>query len=55
MTRTADVRYLGQAHDLNVPVPEGELSKADLDELEDRFYARYVVVYGSAPRDPWSS
>jgi N-methylhydantoinase A len=52
VTRTADIRYLGQAHDLSVPVPEDELSKADLDELAERFYARYLAVYGSAPRDP---
>jgi N-methylhydantoinase A len=52
VARTVDMRYLGQAHDINVAVPEAELSKADLDELAERFYAQYLAAYGIAPRDP---
>ena len=42
-----DMRYLGQAHELTIPAPDGPLDGSWLAELEDRFRARYGVVYGS--------
>ncbi|MCG5212114.1 hydantoinase/oxoprolinase family protein [Streptosporangium sp. KLBMP 9127] len=46
VTRTADVRFTGQAHDLTVPWTG---SPADLAE---HFHARYREVYGIAQRGP---
>ena len=43
-----DMRYVGQAHELTIPAPEGPLGGSWLAELEDRFRSRYEVVYGSA-------
>ncbi|MCT9933124.1 hydantoinase/oxoprolinase family protein [Planotetraspora sp. A-T 1434] len=50
--RTIDIRYRGQAHDLNIALPPGELTKAVLDGVVERFYERYLAAYGIAPRDP---
>ncbi|MET7393987.1 hydantoinase/oxoprolinase family protein [Dactylosporangium sp. NPDC005572] len=50
--RSVDVRYRGQAHDLTIPLPDGDLTEAVLDEVVERFYAQYLQAYGIAPRDP---
>ena len=43
--RTADLRYFGQAFEVRVPVPEGELDHAALDEVASRFHAEHKL-YG---------
>ncbi len=48
--RYADVRYVGQAFELTIPVPE---SKGWLDALGGEFHARYEARYGHChPGDP---
>ena len=44
--RTADLRYAGQAFEVRVPVPEGRLSRAELDEVAAAFHAEHRVLYG---------
>ena len=44
--RTADLRYFGQAFEVRVPVPEGELDDAALGEVADAFHAEHRALYG---------
>ncbi|MEU6379426.1 hydantoinase/oxoprolinase family protein [Streptomyces sp. NPDC046909] len=50
--RSADVRFTGQAHELTVSVSGSPLTKADLDEAAERFYAEYHRAYGIELRGP---
>ncbi len=43
---TADVRYFGQAFEVRVPVPDGDLDQAALDEVAARFHAEHRALYG---------
>jgi N-methylhydantoinase A len=52
LRRTADLRYVGQAYEVNVAVP-APLDAAALDALLERFHAEHRRLYAhSAPRDP---
>ncbi len=44
--RTADLRYFGQAFEVRVPVPEGDLDDAALSAAADAFHAEHRVLYG---------
>jgi N-methylhydantoinase A len=44
--RTADVRYFGQAFEVRVPVPDGDLDAAALSGVADAFHAEHRVLYG---------
>ena len=44
--RTADLRYFGQAFEVRVPVPEGEVDASVLDEVASRFHAEHEALYG---------
>ncbi|MGL5858421.1 MAG: hydantoinase/oxoprolinase family protein [Angustibacter sp.] len=44
--RTADLRYSGQASEVRVPVPVGELDDAALGEVVRRFHAEHRALYG---------
>ncbi len=46
VTRSADVRYRGQAHQLTVSVPNGPLGDEDLSALAKRFHEVYLQTYG---------
>jgi N-methylhydantoinase A len=46
VTRTADMRFQGQAHQLTVPVPDGPLGHEDLSALSKRFHEVYRQTYG---------
>lgn len=46
ITRTADLRYHGQAFELPVDCPDGEIDEAFLKELQTRFEAAHRQVYG---------
>jgi len=50
LTRTADIRYVGQGYELEVPVPGGEMGASELQLLNDRFHANHTQVYGYANR-----
>jgi N-methylhydantoinase A len=43
--RTADMRYAGQEHTVNVPIPEGELREAERGEIERRFHDLHEQLY----------
>ncbi|WP_107774660.1 hydantoinase/oxoprolinase family protein [Nocardioides sediminis] len=44
--RTADLRYFGQAFEVRVPVPEGDLDAAALDRVAEHFHAEHRALYG---------
>lgn len=50
-TRQADLRHVGQGHEIVVALPYEQLAAVDLDhELRPRFYERYEEIYGHAHR-----
>ena len=44
--RTVDLRYFGQAFEVRVPVPDGVIDQAALDEVARRFHAEHRGLYG---------
>jgi N-methylhydantoinase A len=44
--RTADMRYVGQGHEVSVALPEGALSAAHLAQISAAFAATYCGLYG---------
>ena len=44
--RTADLRYFGQAFEVRVPVPDGDLDRAVLDGVATAFHAEHRGLYG---------
>jgi len=46
MERSLDMRYLGQSYELNVPIPEGEITGEALRDIEKRFHALHEARYG---------
>jgi N-methylhydantoinase A len=44
--RTADLRYFGQAFEVRVPVPDGELDRAALDGVAEAFHSEHRGLYG---------
>ncbi|MCW5849492.1 MAG: hydantoinase/oxoprolinase family protein [Anaerolineae bacterium] len=50
-TRYADLRHVGQGHEITVPLPEGKLADVSIDaELKPAFYEVYESIYGHAHR-----
>lgn len=45
---TADMRYVGQYHEVNVPLLENELVYVDSDAIAARFHLRHDQLYGYA-------
>ncbi len=46
MQRTADLRYVGQAFEVRVPVPDDELHRAAAEEVAQAFHAAHRQLYG---------
>ncbi|SNR61013.1 hydantoinase/oxoprolinase family protein [Blastococcus mobilis] len=46
MQRTADLRYVGQAFEVRVPVPDGDLDRAAAEEVAQAFHAAHRQLYG---------
>ncbi|MFX1319662.1 MAG: hydantoinase/oxoprolinase family protein [Promethearchaeota archaeon] len=46
--RLADLRYTGQAYEITVPVPAGEITERWLDNLEKIFHTSHEQQYGFA-------
>lgn len=44
--RTADMRYIGQGHEVSVALPDGELSAGDLARIGSAFEKTYEALYG---------
>ena len=45
VTRTADMQYVGQMHDISVPLPGGTLAEGDGPALRAAFFARYRDLF----------
>ncbi len=50
LLRQADVRYRRQAYELTVPIADGAITRATLDDLAEAFHARHEQTYGHANR-----
>ena len=51
--RSTELRYVGQGHDIAVPVPDGELSDASLPSIQETFEELYRHFYQrTAPGNP---
>ena len=51
--RTADLRYFGQAFEVRVPMPDGPLGRAELDQVAAAFHQAHRDLYGySFAEDP---
>jgi N-methylhydantoinase A len=44
--RTADMRYVGQGHEVSVALPDGELNAQHLGRIQDAFEETYSALYG---------
>jgi N-methylhydantoinase A len=44
--RTADLRYVGQGHEVSVPLPQGQLSEANVPHIVKAFDDAYLRLYG---------
>ncbi|MCT1921710.1 hydantoinase/oxoprolinase family protein [Brevibacterium luteolum] len=44
--RSADLRYFGQAFEVRVPAPAGEITRAWADEVTDAFHTEHRRLYG---------
>jgi N-methylhydantoinase A len=42
ITRSADMRYYGQGHEINAPIPGGVLTEGSLDDIRRNFSAEYM-------------
>ena len=49
--RTADLRYVGQAFEVRVPAPDGDIDSAWADAVTDAFHGAHEQLYGYAFRD----
>jgi N-methylhydantoinase A len=51
--RTAEMRYVGQIHEVEVELPDRDLAEIRLDELVERFHERHEALYTySEPHSP---
>jgi N-methylhydantoinase A len=51
LSRMADMRYVGQGHEIVVAVPSGRLTPESLDVIENAFHRLYEEVYGRSTKD----
>ncbi|WP_254533061.1 hydantoinase/oxoprolinase family protein [Natrinema gelatinilyticum] len=49
--READMKYVGQAHELGVDMPTGRLGPEDLETIEQNFHDTYERTYGYSDPD----
>jgi N-methylhydantoinase A len=52
LTRIVEMKFNLQIHQVDVPVPAGELSGKDAEDQVDRFFARYEQLYGEGSAFP---
>jgi N-methylhydantoinase A len=50
LLRQADVRYRRQAYELTVPIGDGPITRATLDDVAAAFHAKHEQTYGHANR-----
>ncbi|MBQ7625420.1 MAG: hydantoinase/oxoprolinase family protein [Clostridia bacterium] len=51
LVRTCDMRYFGQAFEISVPVPSGELTEETIDGLADAFHELHRRTYGHCMKE----
>jgi N-methylhydantoinase A len=51
VTRVAEMRYIGQTYEVDVPVHQGSLDETTIDELVTRFQQRHEQEYGIASEE----
>jgi len=51
VSRSLDMRYLGQSYELNVPIPQREITYESLVEIENSFHARHDARYGYCAKE----
>ena len=51
LTRSADMRHIGQGFEIPVPVPDGTLSDASLDTIREAFFQSYDQLFDRTVRD----
>lgn len=53
LQRSADLRYVGQAYEVNVPVGAGELNANSITQVIERFHAEHFRLYAhNSPGEP---
>ena len=51
--RFAEIRYIGQAHEVNLPVPSGKITKTTLEQIRKRFHEAHFQLFShSSPQAP---
>ena len=51
--RFAEIRYIGQAHEVNLPVPPDEITTDILNEVKEKFHQAHYQLYShSSPEAP---
>jgi N-methylhydantoinase A len=48
LIRSVDMRYFGQAYELNIPVSGGAISAGNLDRINEEFHSQHKKLYGFA-------
>ena len=43
--KSADVRYRGQYHEIEMPLPAGEITSKDIQSLEQQFHDKHKEIY----------
>ena len=51
VSRSLDMRYLGQSYELNVTIPQSEITYESLEEIENSFHARHEARYGYCAKE----
>lgn len=51
ISRTCDMRFVGQGYEINVPLPGGDYQDGDLDRLREAFFTAYAATYGDRAFD----
>jgi N-methylhydantoinase A len=46
LVRSVDMRYSGQAYELNIPVPGGTLNAGSLNQIDEAFHSQHKTLYG---------
>jgi N-methylhydantoinase A len=46
LVRSVDMRYSGQAYELNIPVPFGTLNAKTLSQIDEAFHSQHKSLYG---------
>ncbi len=51
LVRTCDMRYFGQAFEISVPVPSGEITEQTIIDLVDNFHELHRQMYGHCMKE----